>query len=144
MEYLLYNNSFFTIRHSPHSIVPGHLIVAPKTAPTPLTRLPKQSLKSLGKALALATGAVDTIIKPANIYCARFTEPDLHFHVLPCTNWLIKRYEKSCPNRKTTNASNMLDWIDREARRGEHRAEIQDEVKRIMPIFREYFRSKAK
>ena len=53
----------------------------------------------VGITLALATKAVDTIIKPERIYCAMFGEENnlLHIHIFFGTKWILAEYLRENP-----------------------------------------------
>ena len=56
------------------------------------------------------------ILKPENIYFAKFGEENkkVHFHIFPRTKEITERYLKQFPDTKELNGPQIFDWARKE------------------------------
>ncbi len=110
---LIYENEHFRIELCRDCPIPGYLIVIPKEQVESLSEMKSGALAQLGGTLALATRAVEQIINPERVYCARFGERDesIHFHLFPRTGWILEEYLIENPvETDTVNGPRLLAW----------------------------------
>ncbi len=113
MPYRIYVNRHFVVEQCRDCAIPGYLIVSPLREAMSLGQLDAEALRSLGPTLALATAAVEEVIKPVKIYCAQFGEGDgtLHFHVFPRTTEITLAYRADRPGQgRLIRGPVLLDW----------------------------------
>jgi diadenosine tetraphosphate (Ap4A) HIT family hydrolase len=113
-DYIVYQNRAYRIEHSTAFVLPGYLFVVPQTDVMSLSELSTEALSLLGPTLALAVKAVEDVVKPVNVYCAKFGESltPLHFHILPRTSWLTEAYHHHFPHLKHISGPILLDWVN--------------------------------
>ncbi len=113
-KYIVYQNRAYRIEHSMAFVLPGYLFVVPKTDVMSLSELSTEALSLLGPTLAIAMKAVEEIIQPLNVYCAKFGESltPLHFHILPRTSWLTDAYHEHFPHLTQMSGPILLDWVN--------------------------------
>lgn len=108
----LYTNTHFNIEPCGTCTVPGYLVVMPWQSVTSLSQLSSEALVSLGPTLALATRAVEAVVRPERVYCALFSEQTkaIHFHIFPRTAWLTAKYAAAHPNHHEISGPRLMDW----------------------------------
>ena len=113
-KYLVYQNRAYRIEHSTAFVLPGYLFVVPQTDVMSLSELSAEALALLGPTLALAVKAVEEVVHPINVYCAKFGESltPLHFHILPRTSWLTEAYHQHFPYLTSISGPILLDWVN--------------------------------
>jgi diadenosine tetraphosphate (Ap4A) HIT family hydrolase len=113
-KYIVYQNSAYRIEHSTAFVLPGYLFVVPQTDVMSLSELSVEALALLGPTLALAMKAVEDVVNPLNVYCAKFGESmtPLHFHIFPRTSWLTEAYHQHFPQLKRISGPILLDWVN--------------------------------
>lgn len=112
-ESLIYENDHFKIAQCADFPIPGYLIVSPKVEVRSLSEMKSETLAELGNTLALATKALEEVLQPGQVYCAKFGELNnlVHFHVFPRTKRILEEYLKE--NLTTTDVISgpqLLDW----------------------------------
>ena len=95
----MYTNVHFCVEPCVTCFVPGYLIVTPQLPAASLSDLGCDALASLGPTLAVATRAIELIIRPQRVYCALFAEEahSVHFHLFPRSAWLLSQYAAAHP-----------------------------------------------
>ena len=112
-DHLVYENEHFRIEQCRDCPIPGYLIVIPKNQVRTLSAMKSEALAQLGRTLADATKAVEQIVNPERVYCARFGERDesVHFHLFPRTGWILEEYLKENPlETNDVNGPRLLAW----------------------------------
>jgi hypothetical protein len=73
------------------------------------------ALESLGPTLALATHAIEFVVRPERVYCALFAEQTrtIHFHLFPRTAWLADKYIAANPDEAEISGPRLMDWARR-------------------------------
>ena len=139
-ESLLYENEYFRIEHARAFRIPGYLFVCSKKDIYSLTDLSQDAIVSLGLTLSTAVKAVETIIKPINIYYAKFGETGhpLHFHILPRTQWLTDIYLKET-SEPFVSGPLLLDWVDAKFLKGKAIINKEQEIQVVMVELKHYF-----
>ena len=112
MNLVVENGSLFRIEHCRSCAIPGYLIVTPHESESSLSRLSPAVLQGLGPVISRATSLIETVVKPLNVYCAKFGEEDrrVHFHLFPRTAWLSSIYRNKCSQSATIHGPLLLDW----------------------------------
>lgn len=112
-EYLLRATPFFRIEHSRGLRIAGLLFVSPIRPVRTLAELDDAELAALGPTLRLATRALEAVVRPLNIYCAKFGETPgpLHFHVFPRSAALTAEYLDDCrQDGPIIDAPRLVSW----------------------------------
>jgi diadenosine tetraphosphate (Ap4A) HIT family hydrolase len=88
------------------------LIVTPRQAVDSLSKMNSGALAMLGPTLAMATAAIETVVRPQRVYCALFSEQTraVHFHLLPKSEWLAAKYFAAHPNETEISGPRLMDW----------------------------------
>ena len=108
----LVENLHFRIEPCARCPLPGYLIVSPRIRVSSLVDLPSNAQDTLGRTLAAATCAIQTVVRPRRVYCALFAEEaqSVHFHLFPRTEWLLASYSRVHPNDAGVSGPRLLDW----------------------------------
>ncbi|MGC3961238.1 MAG: hypothetical protein QM813_25910 [Verrucomicrobiota bacterium] len=108
----IYGNQYFTVETCATCAVPGYLIVGPKLPVTSVSEMNPEVLAALGPTLALATRAIEAVLRPERIYCALFAEQTrhVHFHLFPRTAELARQFLASHPQDAEISGPRLLDW----------------------------------
>ena len=109
----IYVNRHFVVEQCRDCAIPGYLIVSPLQEAMTLAQLDAGALHSLGPTLALATAALEEVIKPVKTYCAQFGEGHgrIHFHVFPRTTEITLAYLADRPGQgRIIRGPVLLDW----------------------------------
>jgi len=112
-DLLIYENDHFRIEQCADCPIPGYLIVSPKVEVRSLSEMKSETLAELGNTLALASKALEEVLQPDQVYCAKFGELNnlVHFHVFPKTKWIAVEYLKENPtNTDVISGPQLLDW----------------------------------
>ena len=87
--------------------------MSPKAKVRSLSEMKPDALAELGTTPALATRAVETVLKVERVYCAKFGEKNnlVHFHIFPRTKWIVEEYIKENPMAvDVISGPQLLDW----------------------------------
>jgi len=135
----VYTNVHFCVEPCVTCFVPGYLIVTPQLPAASLSDLGCDALASLGPTLAVATRAIELIIRPQRVYCALFAEEahSVHFHLFPRSAWLLSQYAAAHPTDHQISGPRLLDW----ARRTFDHPISSDYTETVQAIFRELNRT---
>jgi len=135
----VYTNVHFCVEPCVTCFVPGYLIVTPQLPAASLSDLGCDALASLGPTLAVATRAIELIIRPQRVYCALFAEEahSVHFHLFPRSAWLLSQYAAAHPTDHEISGPRLLDW----ARRTFDHPISSDYTQTVQAIFRELNRT---
>jgi diadenosine tetraphosphate (Ap4A) HIT family hydrolase len=111
---MVYTNDYFVIEPCHTCPVAGYLIISPIVSALSLSKLPREALDYLGVTLAVATRAIERVIRPERVYCALFAEEtlSLHFHLFPRTHWLLEQYQTSHSDHNVSGPQ-LFDWARR-------------------------------
>lgn len=141
-ESLLYENQYFRIEHARAFRLPGYLFVCAKDPAFSLTDLSPDALACLGYTLSIAVKALETIVNPLNVYCAKFGESGhpLHFHILPRTQWLTDRYLQDT-QAPFVNGPLLLDWVDEKFLKGKAIVDQELEIHEVTIQLQQYFKN---
>lgn len=131
----VYANANFWVEPCATCFIPGYLIVTPQPPAASLSELDRGALAFLGPTLAVATRAIEVVIRPERVYCALFAEAtrSIHFHLFPRTGWLLSQYGAAHPADREISGPQLLDW----ARRTFHRPISTNYTETVQAIFRE-------
>lgn len=142
-----YETTHWQLSHSHAFLVPGYLFVESKAAAWSLTDLPAEAMAELGPLLQLAVKAVEAVLKPENVYCARFGEwggcGTLHFHILPRTAWLTRAYQHEFPDAESISGPVLLDWVSRAFYRGDPKVPHEGSMAETETLLREFMEGAA-
>src|SRR5215831_15250653 len=105
-------NVHFRIEPCASCPLPGYLIVSPRICVSSLAELSSDAQDTLGRTLAAATRAIETVVQPRRVYCALFAEEiySVHFHLFPRTEWLLASYSRVHPHDAGVSGPRLLDW----------------------------------
>jgi len=109
---LVLANAHFTVEACSNCYIPGYLIVMPRQAVESLAQTTSEALASLGPTLAVATAAIEAVVRPQRVYCALFSEETrgVHFHLFPRTEWLTAKYFTAHPHETEISGPRLMDW----------------------------------
>jgi diadenosine tetraphosphate (Ap4A) HIT family hydrolase len=138
---LLFENDHFIIEHSVKYRIPGYLFVSPKVEVYSLSELSDEALPCLGTALSIAVKAVETIIKPINVYYAKFGESGcpLHFHIFPRTQWITELYNERFINKDLISGPVLLDWAIAHFEKEKAIVDKELEIQKVLVAMRDCF-----
>jgi len=131
-EHLIWEDAYFRAEHSGDCYVPGYLILSAKDPIASISGLTAAPQQNLGPQLALLVRALEAVVRPELVYCARFGEEikALHFHLFPRTAELAKEFLASPRNGATLNGPLLLNWARehyaRVAVTGAQRAKVKE------------------
>lgn len=111
LEHLqIFKNKHFLVEHCFNCQIPGYLIVSPLIQVRLLSNMGQKSLSELGPTLALATQAIEVVLKPDRIYCTAFGEENnlLHFHLFPRTKRILEEFLKENPGASRAISSPLI------------------------------------
>ena len=111
-EYLVYEDAYFRAEHSRDCCVPGYLVLSARDPVSSITGLTAGALQSLGSRLALLVGAIEAVVRPELVYCARFGEEvkALHFHLFPRTASMATEFLADIGKEAKLNGPLLLNW----------------------------------
>ncbi len=112
---LIYANQHFTVEPCRTCAAPGYLIVGSKKPAASLADLNAEALAALGPTLALATRAIEAVVRPERVYCALFAEQTrhVHFHLFPRTTELARQFLARHPQDAEISGPRLMDWARR-------------------------------
>src|SRR6476646_42168 len=86
-ELLVYEDAHFLAEQCADCSVPGYLIFSAKDPVPSISSMSADALNALGPRLALVISAIEAVLRPELVYCARFGEEvqAVHFHIFPRT-----------------------------------------------------------
>ena len=136
-DYTLFENEHFSIEHSFYYRVAGFLFVVPKREVTMLGEMTAAELALLGPTLAVACDAVQEVMHPINVYCAKFGESDgtVHFHIFPRTKALTQVYLEEVGGTGSIDAPRLMSWSNNRFLGSNEFGEIEAAIE----AFRRYF-----
>jgi hypothetical protein len=105
-------NTHFRVEPCSSCPIAGYLIVTPRVKVSSLAELSPDAQHTLGVSLAVATRAIESVVRPQRVYCALFAEEtaSVHFHLFPRTGWLLSSYSRSHPEDTDISGPRLLDW----------------------------------
>ena len=105
-------NTHFRVEPCSSCPIAGYLIVSPQVTISSLAELSPDAQHALGPSLAVATRAIETVVRPQRVYCALFAEEtaSVHFHLFPRTDWLLSSYSSAHPQDTDISGPRLLDW----------------------------------
>lgn len=108
----VYANAHFRIEPCVSCPIAGYLIVSPRVPISSLSQLSSDAQSSLGTTLAVATRAIEAVVRPDRVYCLLFAEEthSVHFHLFPRAEWLLSHYMRSHPTETEISGPRLLDW----------------------------------
>jgi diadenosine tetraphosphate (Ap4A) HIT family hydrolase len=108
-------NEHFIVEACSTCHIPGYLIVTPTDGVESLSQMNPAALAALGPTLAMATAAIETVVRPQRVYCALFSEETraVHFHLFPRTEWLTSRYFVAHRRETEISGPRLIDWARR-------------------------------
>jgi diadenosine tetraphosphate (Ap4A) HIT family hydrolase len=108
-------NEHFIVEACSTCYIPGYLIVTPSDAVESLSQMNPTALAALGSTLAMATAAIEAVVRPQRVYCALFSEETrtVHFHLFPRTEWLTSKYSTAHPHDTEISGPRLMDWARR-------------------------------
>lgn len=111
-DYKLFENAHFRIEHAVSYRIAGYLMVVPAVPVGSLSEMSPASLSDLGPTLRLAVCAVESVVEPEIVYCAKFGESDgsVHFHVFPRTMSLTEAYLAENGPLEEIEGPKLLTW----------------------------------
>lgn len=114
MDDLLFENECFQIEHANYYRIAGLLFVKPKVSVAAIQDLSLAALELLGPTLKIACEAVESVLQPANTYCAKFGESGagLHFHIFPRTLQLTEKYQQSGHSVSPLDGPHLMSWAN--------------------------------
>lgn len=111
-QLLVFENTHFRAEQARSCVVPGYIIVTAKDVASSLSMLQRAAAESLGPTLTLVTSAIEIVLRPEIVYCARFGEEtrQLHFHVFPRSARLTQEYRSAHPEGIVLHGPLILNW----------------------------------
>ena len=108
-------NEHFIVEACSTCHVPGYLIVTPTNGVESLSQMNPAALAALGPTLAMATAAIEIVVRPQRVYCALFSEETraVHFHLFPRTGWLTAKYFAAHSHETEISGPRLMDWARR-------------------------------
>ena len=108
-------NENFIVEACSTCYIPGYLIVTPSDAVESLSQMNPTALAALGSTLAMATAAIEAVVRPQRVYCALFSEETrtVHFHLFPRTEWLTSKYSTAHRHDTEISGPRLMDWARR-------------------------------
>jgi diadenosine tetraphosphate (Ap4A) HIT family hydrolase len=127
-------NEHFIVEACSTCHIPGYLIVTPSDSVESLSWMNPAALATLGPTLAMATAAIETVVRPQRVYCALFSEETraVHLHLFPRTEWLTSQYFAAHPDEIEISGPRLMDWSRRTFEkpiRGMDRDEILEKIR---------------
>lgn len=142
-EYLVSEDVYFRAEHSGDCCVPGYLIMSARDPVSSISGLSAGALQNLGPRLALMVRAIETVVRPELVYCARFGEEvsALHFHLFPRTASMARQFLAEVGKGARLNGPLLLNWArERHASATAPTAE-RAKVKEVVHAIREYVKA---
>ena len=142
-EYLVSEDAYFRAEHSGDCCVPGYLILSARDPVSSITGLTAGALQNLGPRLALLVRAIEAVVRPELVYCARFGEEvkALHFHLFPRTASMAKEFLAAVGKGAKLNGPILLNWARERHASVTATAAERAKVKEITHAIREYVRA---
>lgn len=111
-EHLICEGGYFRAEQCGDCCVPGYVILSARGSATSISGLSPAALNNLGPRLALLIRAIEAVVRPELVYCARFGEEvkALHFHLFPRTAELARAFLADIGTGTTLNGPLLLDW----------------------------------
>jgi diadenosine tetraphosphate (Ap4A) HIT family hydrolase len=114
-QHVLHVGTHFRIEHATGYRIAGLVFVIPSATVDTIVDMSEPALAELGPTIRLATCALQHVLNPVNVYCARFGESKapLHFHVFPRTHALTVAYLEDNPGVDLIDAPHVMSWANR-------------------------------
>lgn len=140
---LVYEDAYFRAEHSVDCCVPGYLIFSARDPVSSITGLTAGALQNLGPRLALLVRAIEAVVRPELVYCARFGEEvkALHFHLFPRTASMAKAFLAEGGNGAKLNGPILLNWARERYASVAATAPERARVDEVTQAIREYIRA---
>jgi diadenosine tetraphosphate (Ap4A) HIT family hydrolase len=105
-------NAHFRVEPCASCPIAGYLIVSPRVRVSSLADLSSDAQDALGRTLAAATRAIESVARPQRVYCALFAEESgsVHFHLFPRSDSLLSSYSRAHPEDRDISGPRLLDW----------------------------------
>ena len=109
-ERLICEESYFRAEQCGDCCVRGDVILSARGSATSISGLSPEALNNLGPRLALLIRAIEAVVRPELVYCARFGEEvkALHFHLFPRTAELARAFPGDIGKGTTLNGPLLL------------------------------------
>ena len=142
-EYLVSEDAYFRAEHSGDCCVPGYLILSARDSVSSISGLSSEALQNLGPRLALLVRAIEAVVRPELVYCARFGEEvkALHFHLLPRTASMARAFLAELGKEAKLNGPLLLNWARERHASATASAAERAKVKEVMHAIREYVKA---
>ena len=112
----IYSDNDFIVSQCATVDIPGYLIIETKQNVQYLHRKQFTAWWTLGELMAKIEKELYRIVKPENVYFAKFGEEckKVHFHIFPRTKEITERYLTQHPDTKNINGPQIFDWARKE------------------------------
>lgn len=144
---LIAQTTHFRVDHCGDCMVPGYLIVSARSPVRSLSELSAPAAAEFGGILARATRAIEVVVAPERVYCARFGEESeaVHLHLFPRTQRLAEQYRRDVPSAASgISGPLLLDWARGAFRKADQTAEVVQAVEACIPRLREAWEAAGK
>lgn len=110
----IYSNDNFVASQCATCNIPGYIIFETKQNVKFLHEI--SSISNMFEILAKIEKKLYRVLKPENIYIAKFGEEcrKVHFHIFPRTKEITESYLKQFPNTTNLNGPQIFDWARKE------------------------------
>ena len=142
-DYLVCEDAYFRAEHSYDCWVPGYLILSARDSVSSISGLSSEALQNLGPRLALLVRAIEAVVRPELVYCARFGEEvkALHFHLLPRTASMARAFLAELGKEAKLNGPLLLNWARERHASVTASAAERAKVKEVTHAIREYVKA---
>ena len=112
---LLLVDSVVTIEASSECAIPGYLVLRARPPGATLPGLDPTAAAHLGAMLAAAARAIEQVVGAERVYVLSFceVEPQLHFHLVPRTRWLLETYRAASGASGPPSGPALFEWARR-------------------------------
>lgn len=112
MSPVVFENEFFRVERAASCFVPGYLVVSAKESAASLAELKGRAASALGPLLVRVTRAIEEVVSPEVVYCARFGEKErqVHFHLFPRSARLAAEYRSANSSPGSLDGPCLLSW----------------------------------
>ena len=111
-EHLIYEDGYFRAEQCDDCCVPGYVVLSAQGSATSISGLSPEALKTLGSRLALLIRAIEEVVRPELVYCARFGAKvkALPFRLFPRTAKLARAFLADIGEGAELNGPLLLNW----------------------------------
>ena len=109
-----FENEHFSIEHAIYYRIAGLLFVIPKRSVQALSEMTSSELSLPGPTLAVASEAVESVVKPQKTYCTKFGESDggVHIHIFPRTENLTLLFNRETHTSGSDDGPRIMSWAN--------------------------------